>query len=389
MAVRILIVLTLLTAGISLTDPLFADTRLGIVPLPETAYIRLPDRGDALVQEYCHLPLGKGVNQVAFTWSGRPLDPDTVRFTPLEEPESVNVLTTKIPPDGGSLIWEIDCQKGGVVPVAISYLPAGLDSLTTYKATVNAGETTLNLDADLVLRNFSGQSYPLATVWLDPDTEFSTQILARETRQIPFSIPSDTQIKKRFHWDGQTMPHDPEHLDSYPGVPFGYQLTLSAGTSGNPRDLRGGKVRLFLEDAGGRQLFTGEDTLPFLPGGDTFFLETGRSRDLVITKRRMTNEKTGIRRNDKGVIQVLDQTITDRFILKNTSDTPADVRLVDRIPGQWKPVNMGHAYTLEDHETLRFDILVDAGETRTFDLTYTILNIFPARFAEFNQVTQP
>ncbi len=89
------------------------------------------------------------------------------------------------------------------------------------------------------------------------------------------------------------------------------------------------------------------------------------------------------------MIQVFDQTITDRFILKNTGDTSADIRLIDRIPGHWEPVNMGHAYTLEDHETLRFDILVDAGETQTFDLTYTVLNIFPARFAEFNKVTRP
>ncbi len=292
-------------------------------------------------------------------------------------------------PDGSSLIWEIECQKTGAVPVVISYLTIGLDSLVTYTATVNARETDLNLDAELALRNFSGQTYPLARVWLDPDTAFATQILDQEIRQFPFSVSGDTQITKRFHWDGQTMPHDPENMDSYAGVPFGYQLGLPEDLSGNDRDLRGGKVRLFLEDSRGHQLFTGEDILPFLPGGDTFFLKAGCSRDLVITKRRMKSEKTGIRRNDKGVIQVFDQTITDRFILKNTGDTSADIRLIDRIPGHWEPVNMGHAYTLEDHETLRFDILVDAGETQTFDLTYTVLNIFPARFAEFNKVTRP
>jgi len=389
MAVRILIVLTLLIAGASLPDPLSAETRLGIVPVPETVAIRLPDKEGALVQEYHHLSLGKGIHQVAFTWSGMPLDPDTVLFTPLEDPETVQVRSTSLPPDGRSLIWEIECRQNGVVPVVISYMPAGLDSLVTYRAMINADETGLNLDADLILRNFSGQSYPMATVWLDPDTAFSTQILDRETRQIPFSVPGSTQITKRFHWDGQTMPHNPEHPAPYTGVPFGYQLDLPAETSGNTRDLREGKIRLFLEDARGQRLFTGEDTLPFLPGGDTFFLETGRSRDIVITKRRMASEKTGIRRNDKGVIQVFDQTITDRFILKNTGDRPADVRLIDRIPGQWAPVNMGHAYTLEDHETLKFDILVNAGETRTFDLTYTVLNIFPSRFAEFNKVTRP
>jgi hypothetical protein len=87
------------------------------------------------------------------------------------------------------------------------------------------------------------------------------------------------------------------------------------------------------------------------------------------------------------MIQVFDQIITDRFILKNTRTTPADIRLIDRITGQWEPVDMGHAYTLEDHETLRLDIHLDAEETRTFDLTYKILNIFADKFTQYNQVT--
>lgn len=389
MALRILIVLTLLTAGPALPDRLSADTRLGILPQHEAVHIRLPDPEHALVQEYHHLSLGRGINQVAFAWSGRPLDPETVLFTPLDDPESTAVLSTAFPPDGDSLIWEIHSSRDQVVPVIISYLPAGLDGLVTYTATVNAGETGLDLDARLILRNVSGQDYPVASVWLDPDTVFSTELRDRETRQIPFFIHQKTAVTKRFHWDGQTMPHDPENQDSYSGVPFGYQITLPVNASGNTGDLWAGNVRIFLEDARGRRLFTGEDILPFLPGGDTFFLETGRSRDLIITKHRMKTDKIRIRRNDKGKIQVFDQTITDRFILKNASDSPTDIRLTDRIPGQWEPVDMGHAYTLEDHETLRFDILLDARETRTFDLTYTILNIFSDKFTHFNKVAQP
>jgi hypothetical protein len=388
MAIRILIFLVLVTAGTVLPDRSCADTRLGILPEPEAAHIRLSDQGPALVQEYHHLSLGKGITQVAFSWPGVRLDPDAVLLTPLKDPESIRVISTVFPPDSTHLIWEVDCQKTGIIPVIISYLPAGLDSLVTYTATLTADETDLDLDARLVLRNFSGQTYSLATVRLDADTMFSTQILDRETRQIPSPVSQNPAVKKIFHWDGQSMPHDPGNQDAYPGVPFGYRLTLPADDSDNTADLRAGKVRIFLKDAQNRTLFTGEDTLPFLAKGDTFFLETGRSRDIVITKRRMNTDKKRIRRNDKGEIQVFDQVVTDRFILENTSDTPAEVRLIDRISGEWEPVDMGHAYTLEDHETLIFDIFLDAQETRTFDLTYEMLNLFADKFIQFNKVSQ-
>ncbi|HSL62968.1 MAG TPA: hypothetical protein VK885_14370, partial [Desulfotignum sp.] len=64
--------------------------------------------------------------------------------------------------------------------------------------------------------------------------------------------------------------------------------------------------------------------------------------------------------------------------------TPAVVQLTDRIPGQWEPVDMGHAYTLTDYQTLVFEVRLAPGETRTFDLTYLVLNIFAGNFRNYN-----
>lgn len=275
MAVRILIILSLLTAGAALPDPLSADTRMGIMPQAEAVQIRLPDKGNPLVQEYHHLSLDKGIHQVAFSWSGMSLDPDTVLFTPLEDPESVQVLSTTIPPDGSSLIWEIECQKTGAVPVVISYLTIGLDSLVTYTATVNARETDLNLDAELALRNFSGQTYPLARVWLDPDTAFATQILDQEIRQFPFSVSGDTQITKRFHWDGQTMPHDPENMDSYAGVPFGYQLGLPEVCPETTGTYGAAKLDFFWKIPGAISYLPGKTSCLSFPEAIRFSLKPG------------------------------------------------------------------------------------------------------------------
>jgi hypothetical protein len=382
----IMICSALVTAGLILPALVSADTRLGILPQPDAVHIRLSNQNPAMVQEHHQISLGKGINQVAFSWSGVRLDPDAVLLTPLSDPESVRVLSASMPPDGAGLIWQVYSSNDAVVPMILSYLPAGLDSLVTYTATVNAGETALDLDAKLILRNFSGQPYESATVRLDFDTVFSTQIQDQETRQVSFPIPQNPEMTKILQWDGQTMPHDPENQDTAAGIPFGYEITFPADAVRDTFDLRPGNVRIFLEDTQGRTLFTGEDFLPFLAKGDSFFLETGRTRDVIITKRRMKTDDIQVRRNDKGTIQVFDQIITDRFILKNTRTTPADIRLIDRITGQWEPVDMGHTYTLEDHETLRLDIHLDAEETRTFDLTYKILNIFADKFTQYNQV---
>lgn len=263
----------LVTAGLILPALLSADTRLGILPQPDAVHIRLSNQNLAMVQEHHQISLGKGINQVAFSWSGVRLDPDAVLLIPLSDPESVRVLSAALPPDGAGLIWEVYSPNDAVVPMTLSYLPAGLDSLVTYTATVNARETALDLDAKLILRNFSGQSYDSAMVRLDLDTVFSTQIQDQETRQVSFPIPQNPEMTKILHWDGQTMPHDPENQDTAVGIPFGYEITFPADAARNTFDLRPGNVRIFLEDAQGRTLFAGEDFLPFLAKGDSFSLK--------------------------------------------------------------------------------------------------------------------
>lgn len=389
MIVRTLIlVMCLLMAGPGLPDRASGDTRLGILPRTDAVRIHLSGNGPALVQEHLVLSLAKGMNQVGVSWSGVSVDPDTVLFIPSKDRESVRVVSTAFPPDGTGLVWEIHSDQDRVVPVIISCQPAGMDKEVTYTATVHDREETLTLEARLVLRNFSGQPWPAASVWLDSRSLVTTDILDRETRRIPMSLAGHPEIKKIFHWDGQAMPHDPETLDSPPGVPFGYRITHAPAPGSGAFALPPGNVRLFLEDGRGQTLFAGENFLPLLPAGDSFFLETGRSRDIIIFKRRMKTEKTRIRRNDKGTIQVFDQTVTDRFIVRNTGATSAGIRLTDRIPGQWDPVDMGHAYTLEDHETLVFDIHLDAGETRTFDLTFDMRNLFADKFTQYNKAAQ-
>jgi hypothetical protein len=365
-----------------------ADTRLGILPPSQTIVIRLSEKAPALVQEQRMISLSEGINQVAFSWSGVHLEKNTILLTFLDESREIQVLSTAFPPDGTRLVWEIYSQKDRVVPVIISFLPAGLDHRISYTALVDAQETALDLHAHLILRNFSGLSYPNAAVWLNPDTVFHTDLNLLETRQIHFQTKEHMAVTKIHQWDGPAIPAPAPEIPGLPGIPTAYEFTNTLGQDPDAADLFAGKIRLFLEDTQGRTLFSGEDRMPFVPKGDKTRLKTGDSRDILVSKKRMETSNTRVRRNENGDVQVFDRKTTDRFVLENTGTSPAVVNITHRIPGQWEPVDMGHAYTLEDFQTLVFDVHLDAGEKKTFDLTYMEKNVFAGNFKQFNTPVQ-
>jgi hypothetical protein len=366
-----------------------ADTRLGILPPGETIVIRLSGKAPALVQEQRMISLSEGINQVAFSWSGIHLEKDAILLTPLAESREIQVLSSSFPPDGTRLVWEIYSSKDRVIPVIISFLPAGLDYQISYTAVVDAQETFLDLNAHLVLRNFSGLSYPNAAVWLKPDTVFHTDLNHLETRQIHFQTKKNMAVTKIHQWDGPAIPAPgPKTAGQTSGIPTAYEFANTRVQDQDTADLFPGKVRLFLEDTRGRTLFFGDDRMPFVPKGDKTRLKTGDSRDILVSKKRMDTSNTRVRRNENGEVQVFDRKTTDRLVLENTRTSPAVVHVTHRITGQWEPVDMGHAYTLKDFQTLVFEVHVDAGEKKTIDLTYLEKNIFAGNFKPYNTPVQ-
>ncbi len=362
-----------------------ARTQVATLPLEGKVFIRLAGRNTALVQEERVLTLAAGINKIAFSWQNVHIDPDAIYLDTLADPDDITLLSVDRPPNESALVWEIYSRTDTEQPVVISYLLAGLDDLITYTALADAKEKTLDLDARLILRNFSGETFANAAFWLAPGTVFKTDLQHLETRQVLFLEQKNLPITKTYDWDEKTMPGDPENHPDAPGIPTGYKIKNSS-ESGLGFDLLPGKARIFQENEGAGTIFSGEDMVPFVPDGDTAFLKIGNSRDILVFKRRIHSEQTQIRRNEKGDIQVFDEKITDRFILENTTSAPVILTLTDRIDGHWEPVDMGHAYTQTDHQTLVFDIHLGAKEKKTIDLTYRVLNIFTGTFAGYNRV---
>jgi hypothetical protein len=373
--------------GLTLPCISVADTRLGILPPSDTLLVRLSADAPALVQEQRMVSLSAGINQVAFSWSGVHLDPETILMTPLDDSRKIQVMSTAFPPDGTRLVWEIFSPHDRVVPVVISYLPAGLDHRITYTATVDADEASMDLTTHLILRNFSGLSYPDADIRLGPERRIHTGLDHLETRQVQLNTKENLAVTKIYAWD--SLAPGTKTAGPSPGIPTAYEFTNTPVQGQDAADLFSGKVRLFLEDSQGRTLFSGEDQMPFLPGGNTARLKTGDSRDILVSKKRMTTTSTRVRRNENGDVQVFDRKTTDRLVLENTKDSSAVIHLTHRMPGQWEPVDMGHPYTLEDFQTLAFEVHLGAGEKKTFDLTYLEKNIFTGSFKQFNTPVRP
>ncbi len=346
-----------------------ARTSLVSLPARDQVVVRLTGGHAALVQEKRTLSLKKGRNEIDFSWQNVAIDPDSILLEPVGG--STTLLSVSFPPGESALVWEVHSKADTSQPVVISYLLEGLDSLVTYEATADAGEKAIRLKSHLILRNFSGEDFAPATIWLNPATSFPTESRNFETRKILYFDKAGIPVTKVYTWDSAIMPHDPEKEKTAVGIPAGYKLENTTAGGLGFADLIHGKVRLYQEDLSQTTIFSGEDMARFVPRGDKLILETGKTRDVIVAKHRMDSERTHIRRNDSGKIQVYDEIVKARFTIENTKESPVVLTLKDYIEGQWEPVKMGAEYRKEDYRTLVFEIALAPGEKKTLDLAMT------------------
>ncbi len=362
---------------------LSAQARTSLVSLPPRQQVDIrinlhqPNQKNTLVQEKRILTLKKGINKIDFSWQNVMIDPSSITFKTLSNPGKIIVLSVSYPPDEAALIWNIYSQEDVEESVVISYLLADIDGMMTYKALADKKETHIDLNAYLVLRNFSGEAFKTVTAHTK-STSFITSIQDLESKRILVSQLRNIAIKKVYTWNSLTMPHEPDKLNKTVGIPTSYEIK---------GPLFNGKVRVFQRDEQNSTIFLGEDNAAYTPEGDTGSLYIGDSRDIVVTQHRLDTKKTNIQRNTKGHIQVYDEIINDKVIVENLKDKPVILSLIETIQGQWSPIDISIEYTLKDHKTLKFDIRLLPKEKKILKLNYKVLNIFSHKFVQFNRLT--
>ena len=371
-----------------------AQARIKLVALPERAatVIRLDNPAATLIEEERVLTLQQGLNKVDFSWKGVNIDSDSIRLQVLDNPGKVKLLNVSYPPNEAALVWEIASENSFAETVRISYLLHNIDRLITYKALADKDETVIDLTSYLILRNFSGEDFDMARVMLDYGESFDKGIDHEATKQLLFLKKPKVPVIKVWKFDSAKQPWDPEKLENKNvGIPVSYRIFNKTESGLGEFALWGGKARLFQDDGHESTIFLGEDVTGMVPVGEKTELYIGDSRDIVVTQRKMKDEKVNVRYNNNRNIVLYDN--DERIIAKieNFKDKPAVLTMIQHIQGQWKMLEctldkkklvLGKDYKKKDAFTLEFEINLDnrteSGPfTRNLVMHYQRLNIRP------------
>ena len=354
-----------------------ARTKLVALPGRDAPIIRLDNPAHTLVEEERVLTLQKGENQIDFSWKGVRIDPDSIRILILSHPTKVRLISVSYPPGENALVWSIYSDGAWEETVRISYLLTGIDRLIEYKAPTAKDESKLDLNSFLVLRNFSGEDFMSAKVVLNYGEAFEKSIQHEETKRMLFLSSKDLPIRKIFTFDAAKLPWDPEKVPENVGIPVTYEIKNSADVGLGKFGLWDGKARIYQDDGHGSTIFLGEDRTPFVPVGEKMKLYIGDSRDIVVTQRKMREDRTNIRRNKNNKIVLFDTDEVLSVKIENFKDKDAVLTLIEHIPGQWEIVKCPRKYELEDAYTLKFEIPVKARDKVEFSMHYQRKNVRP------------
>lgn len=354
--------------------------RIKLVALPEreATVVRLDNPNATLLEEERVLTLQKGINPVDFSWQGVQIQPDSIRLAVLEQPQPVTILNVSYPPNEKALIWEMASPVGQQVRVRISYLLSKIDRLVAYKAIVRKDELHLDLASFLVLRNFSGENLPASRFQLDYGEAFETAVLSGETKRMQFLTAENLPIKKRFTFDADKLPWDPQKVDNNVGIPVHYELENTNNNGLGKHALWDGKARLYSEDGHGSTIFLGEDNADFTPVGQALKLIIGESRDVVVTQRKIREKRINERRNrrqNRVVLYDTDESL--RIEIENFKEQTAFITLKESMPKEWEMQETSHPYQQENNQQITFDIEVPAKDKVVVTYRYYQRNVRP------------
>jgi len=215
-----------------------------------------------------------------------------------------------------------------------------------------------------VLRNFSGDDFVNARVMLDYGESFDKSIRNEETKRMLFFSRSKLPIEKIFTWDDAKQPWNPEQQRENIGIPMYYTLFNTKEKGLGENALWGGKARVYQADGHGSTILLGEDTPPLVPVGEKFKLYIGASRDIVVTQKKIKEERVPTRRNHHGGITLSD----------TNEITEAKVELKRHLKHQYFNFKTGKGehgrFEKEDLDTVKFTLELKPYGRQTF--TYQV-----------------
>ncbi len=365
----IIAVALVLSAG-----PAHARTKLVALPEREAVNIRFDNPTATLVEEERVLTLQEGENLVDFSWKGVQIDPDSIRLSILTHPDKVRLLSVSYPPGETALVWRISSGEAWEEKVRISYLLSYIDRLVSYKGVATKDEKTLDLEAFLILRNFSGEDFENADVSLGQGDPFTGNISHEETKQLHFMSVKGIPVEKTFTWDASKLPWEPERLDQNVGIPVHYIIANDAESGLGKTLMWGGKVRIFQDDGHKSTIFLGEDQVGLTPVGEKMRIYIGDSRDVSVTQKKTMEKRINLRPSRvKVVLYDTDEKIEAE--VENFKDQAVTVDLVQNIPGEWDMLESSMQYEKKNSSTIVYSVDVPAKGKKKLSFHYQRRNV--------------
>ncbi len=141
-----------------------------LVTLPKRNTVELTIYNSAditLAKETRNITVKKGDNQIQFSWAGTLIDPTSVEMRVLEHSDKIEVADTVFPGQKPQhLIWNIESEFEGQVPVEVSYFTSGLTWHMDYVAIADPDEELMSFRGYVRVFNNSGEEYEDAHIRL-------------------------------------------------------------------------------------------------------------------------------------------------------------------------------------------------------------------------------
>jgi len=359
-----------------------------------------------LVQEERTAAFSKGVNSLAFTWSGANVDPNTVHLEAVEAQDAWSIRGATFSAGASSMVWDIESKRNWLGQVRLTYFISGFDWNARYEAFTNPDETEMELTGWLSITNGTGEAYRDARVRLvlgsprlavprPMDAALYAAKAAREEQALVVAAPlafeqegfadySIFTLKRAESLEpGQTrrsvavespkvrvrryFVYDPRQYGEK--VAMLYEFTNSKD-NGLGEPLPGGVVRLYRRGTAGDIALVGEDTIRVTPAGEDVKLHVGFAGNVVVERKLMDSQRANEVFDENKRLVKYDLVEQYSISVRNRRESAAEVRIVEHIAPPWTMLEQSHKFERESADTIRFDLKLGPNSSET--VTYKV-----------------
>jgi hypothetical protein len=291
-----------------------------------------------------------------------------------------------------TLVWSLVGDKNTKREAELSYLTRGMNWHAEYVAVTGEKSDKLELSSWVSIENRSGATYENARL----------KLMAGDVRIVPEAVPTDgrryqewanlgakaapgfeekaffeyhlytlqrlttlkdRQTKQISLFDPATVAARREYVYQAGKDPKRVQVNLvfkNEKKAGLGLPLPAGKVRVYQRDTDGSLEFVGEDRIEHTPRDEEVRLVVGSAFDLA-AEREMTETK-----------RIADRVREEayRIELRNHKEEAVEIRVVERLWGDWEILTSSHAYEKKNATTFEFKVSLDSDKEAV--ITYRV-----------------